>query len=55
MEVELTKKVEIRENRLHTILTYNGDSEGLEKASEENKLKIGRFKFSQCGNSTNCL
>jgi len=50
MEVELTKKVEIRENRLHTILTYNGDSEGLEKASEENKLKIGRFKFSQCGN-----
>ena len=47
---KLNKKVDIRENRLHTILTYNGDSEGLEKASEENKLKIGHFKFSQCGN-----
>lgn len=50
MGVELTRKVEIRESRLHTILTYNGDSKGLEESSRDNKLKIGRFKFSQCGN-----
>lgn len=50
MGIELTKAVEIREKRLHTILTYSGDSKSLEEASHENKLKIGRFKFSQCGN-----
>ncbi len=50
MGLALTKKVEIRETRLHTILTYNGDAKSLDKASRENKLKIGRFKFSQCGN-----
>ena len=46
----LTKQVEIRENRLHTVLTYNGDAKSLLKDSDENKLKIGHFKFSQCGN-----
>ena len=50
MGVALKKKVEIRETRLHTILTYNGDAKGLDKESRDNKLKIGRFKFSQCGN-----
>ena len=50
MGVLLKEKVEIRENRLHTILTYNGDAKSLEEASKDNKLKIGRFKFSQCGN-----
>lgn len=50
MSVLLKDKVEIRENRLHTILTFNGDAKSLDEASRDNKLKIGRFKFSQCGN-----
>ncbi|MCR5126134.1 MAG: nitrogenase [Treponema sp.] len=50
MGLPLPKKVEIRETRLHTILTYNGDAKDLGKLSKENKLKIGNFKFSQCGN-----
>ena len=50
MGLPLPKKVEIRETRLHTILTYNGDSKDLGKSSKDNKLKIGNFKFSQCGN-----
>lgn len=50
MAARLTKKVEIREKRLQTILTYNGDAKGLVEGSEKNELKIGRFKFSQCGN-----
>ena len=46
----LTKTVEIRESRLHTILTYNGDAAGLEESSRDKTLKIGKFRFSQCGN-----
>ena len=46
----LQRKVEIREKRLQTILTYNGDAKGLVKGSSENSLKIGHFNFTQCGN-----
>lgn len=42
--------VAIRETRLQTVLTYNGDAKSLEKDASEGKLKIGKFKFSQCGN-----
>lgn len=50
MGTGLAKRVEIREKRLQTILTYNGDAKGLVEGSEKNSLKIGRFGFSQCGN-----
>ena len=46
----LARSVEIREKRLQTILTYNGDAKGLVEASEKGQLKIGSFKFTQCGN-----
>lgn len=50
MTTGLQKKVEIREKRLQTILTFNGDVKTLVDGSEKNALKIGRFKFTQCGN-----
>ena len=50
MSKGLQKRVEIREKRLQTILTYHGDAKGLVEGSEKNELKIGRFNFSQCGN-----
>lgn len=50
MALGLAKSVEIREKRLQTILTYNGDMKGLVEGSEKNTLKIGKLKFSQCGN-----
>ena len=50
MSATLPNQVEIRENRLHTILTYNGDAKGLVEGSANKEFKIGRFKFSQCGN-----
>lgn len=46
----LARSVEIREKRLQTILTYNGDAKGLVEGSEKGQLKIGSFKFTQCGN-----
>ena len=42
--------VDIRERRLHTILTYNGTAESLNRETENDELKIGKFKFMQCGN-----
>ena len=50
MGTGLAKRVEIREKRLQTILTYRGDAKGLVEGSEKNSLKIGRFRFTQCGN-----
>lgn len=50
MATGLQKRVEIREKRLQTILTFNGDAKTLVEGSEKNSLKIGRFKFKQCGN-----
>ncbi|MBQ8679715.1 MAG: nitrogenase [Treponema sp.] len=46
----LQKRVEIREKRLQTILTYQGDAKQLVEGSEKNTLKIGKLKFSQCSN-----
>ena len=50
MGAGLARKVDIRENRLNTILTYRGDIKGLVEGSEKNELKIGKFRFTQCGN-----
>ncbi len=50
MGTGLSRKLEIRENRLQTILTYRGDTKGLVEGSQNNSLKIGRFRFTQCGN-----
>ena len=46
MAAGLAKTVEIREKRLQTILTYNGDAKGLVEGSANNTLKIGKLKFS---------
>jgi len=48
--MELNRTVEIRESRLQTVLTYNGDAKTLNEKAKEKSLKIGKFQFSQCGN-----
>jgi nitrogenase molybdenum-iron protein alpha chain len=44
------RSVDIRESRLHTILSYQGDAAGLNKNGKAGNLEIGKFCFGQCGN-----
>ncbi|MDR1204153.1 MAG: nitrogenase [Peptococcaceae bacterium] len=44
------KTVDIRENRLHTILHYNGDAQDLNERGKKGELQIGNSGYEQCGN-----
>lgn len=44
-----SSRVEIREKRLKTVLTFQGKASELAEKGHEGKLKIGKFCYGQCG------
>lgn len=48
--VGLSRNVEIRDSRLHTVLTYHGDAVTINEKGKKEELKPGNFCFGQCGN-----